>query len=187
MELERAPLRLVYLGDLARVRDALTQFEGARLAGCVLESRDPERGEFEREGRERGYPVRVVDSRAALTDALEELAPIDAGVIANFGLILDAGQLAKARLGFVNVHLGLLPEHPGRHPIEAALAAGEKIVGVTLHEAVAKPDSGPVVCRYEVAVGESRIPEEVFERLTRSAERVVRERLPGWLANRIGR
>ena len=52
----------------------------------------------------------------------------------------------------VNVHPSLLPEFPGGHAIEDALAAGVETTGVTVHLVDAGLDTGPVLRQEPVPV-----------------------------------
>jgi phosphoribosylglycinamide formyltransferase 1 len=52
----------------------------------------------------------------------------------------------------VNVHPSLLPNFPGAHPIEDALAAGVETTGVTVHYVDDGVDTGPVIRQEPVAV-----------------------------------
>ncbi len=52
----------------------------------------------------------------------------------------------------VNVHPSLLPQFPGAHPIEDALAAGVETTGVTVHVVDDGLDTGPVIRQEPVPV-----------------------------------
>jgi phosphoribosylglycinamide formyltransferase 1 len=52
----------------------------------------------------------------------------------------------------VNVHPSLLPDFPGAHAIDDALAAGVETTGVTVHYVDEGLDTGPVIRREEVPV-----------------------------------
>ena len=90
---------------------------------------------------------------------------MDLGVIANFGIILSAQNLVSTRRGFVNAHLGLLPDNPGRHPIRDAVEQEKRITGVTLHRAEIRVDSGPVIDQRVISMGVRRNADEIFDRL----------------------
>lgn len=175
-------VRLVYLGNLVPVARALGSIEGASLVACVIEREDEEAGEFRALAAELGCALFTVHGRDELTAALEKTGEIDFGAIANFGVILTERHLGLAKRGFVNAHLGLLPGHPGRHPIREALRLGEQVTGVTLHRVTPDVDRGPVLDRRLVPLSERAAGADVFERLSR----VAGEMLAAYFGKEIG-
>lgn len=59
--------------------------------------------------------------------------------------ILPREAFAAPALGTLNIHASLLPRHRGAHPVEAALAAGDDVTGLTAHLMDEGVDTGPVV------------------------------------------
>ena len=80
---------------------------------------------------------------ARLAQALQKLQP-DVGIAATFFHIPDP-LLAVARKKFFNIHPSKLPQYRGGFTIPALILNGEKELYVTLHEAVAGTDAGPIV------------------------------------------
>jgi phosphoribosylglycinamide formyltransferase 1 len=72
----------------------------------------------------------------------------------------------------VNVHPSLLPDFPGAHAIDDALAAGVEVTGVTVHLVDSGLDTGPIVRQERVAV-EPRA--SLVERLHAAEYRVLPE------------
>ncbi len=70
------------------------------------------------------------------------------------GIVVGARQLERLGAPAYNFHPGP-PEYPGKHPIAFALYDGAAEYGVTVHEMVARTDSGPIVAvgRFPVAPG----------------------------------
>ncbi|HTL69742.1 MAG TPA: formyltransferase family protein [Candidatus Eisenbacteria bacterium] len=170
--------KVVYLGNLSPVALRLAASPGVELVACVFEAEDEVEEIME---RLRGCEFFFVRSDRDLGESLRRLGPLDLGVIGNFGLILSKDTLAIPRVGFVNLHLGLLPAYPGRHPIRNALARGEPLVGVTLHRATTVPDAGPVLDLGAIAAGKLS-PDAVFERLSRLAAEILARNLPALIA-----
>lgn len=181
--MDTRPLRLVYLGNLFPVARALASIDGASLVACVLEDGDEEVDAFRVFAGESRAGFFVVADRKGLSAALDAVSEIDFGIIANFGLILSEGHLALARHGFVNAHLGLLPEYPGRHPIREAMRCSETVTGVTLHRVTPQVDYGPILDHRLVPMPATARGEDVFERLSRVAGEV----LAGYLKSEIGK
>lgn len=171
------PKRVVYLGDLEEVVRTLRSLPGIELAGWIYERGDP----VPVPAWKNHPDIIPVLNAVQVQDALEELAPLDLGIVSNFGIILSKDNLSVPRLGFVNAHLGLLPENPGREPVAAVLKRGEKITGVTLHRMTEKVDGGPIIDRMTVSTG-GGVPVDLYGRLASLAGEILAKNLPKILA-----
>jgi len=86
-----------------------------------------------------------------LMDALLA-ARIDLVVMAGFGTVLDKPLFDTYGGRVLNTHPALLPAFAGWHAVEAALAAGVKVTGCTVHVATAEVDAGPILAQEAVPV-----------------------------------
>lgn len=168
-------LNIVYLGNISAVVHALQRMPGIRLKAWIIEKSDT-LSEADLSEAKQG-PVYFVSSKRELGQALEEIRPLDLGVIANFGIILSESQLKAAKHGFINAHLGLLPEYPGRTPIRDAIKKGEKTAGVTLHRVTREVDRGPIISRREILAGKAGDAQDTFDRIIRLVPDMIREYL----------
>lgn len=84
-----------------------------------------------------------------------QLRGVDLVVLAGYMHLLTPVFLERFPERIVNVHPSLLPDFPGTHPIDDALAAGVETTGVTVHYVNEGIDSGPVI-RQEPVVVEPR-------------------------------
>ena len=98
--------------------------------------------------------------------------------------MLPMPLLQRARLGAFNMHGSLLPKYRGRAPLNWAILKGETETGVTLHEMVEKPDAGGIVDQQAVPIGPEETAVEVFRKMTRAAETVLKRSLPAILSGR---
>ena len=73
-------------------------------------------------------------------------------VLAGYMHLLTPPFLRRFPGRVLNVHPSLLPEYPGAHAIDDALAAGCETTGVTVHFVDDGLDTGPVIAQEEVAV-----------------------------------
>jgi phosphoribosylglycinamide formyltransferase-1 len=122
--------------------------------------------------------------RAAYTDdVLAALAPyeIDLIAMAGFGTILSAALPAAYPGRVLNTHPALLPAFKGWHPVRAALVAGVKVTGCTVHVATALVDDGPILAQVAVAV----LPGDDEELLSERIKTVERELYPATLQRAI--
>ena len=73
-------------------------------------------------------------------------------VLAGYMHLLTAPFLTRFTDRIVNVHPSLLPQFPGAHPIDDALAAGVETTGVTVHFVDEGLDTGAVIRQEPVPV-----------------------------------
>lgn len=108
----------------------------------------------------RGLPTAVVDhkafpSRESFEAALaDELEARGAGFVflAGFMRVLTEGFVRRFEGRLVNIHPSLLPAFPGLHTHEAALAAGVRLHGCTVHFVTPTLDCGPIIAQAAVPV-----------------------------------
>ena len=107
-----------------------------------------------------GIPTRVFSIEAfadratrdrELADWLQ-LRGVDLVVLAGFMQLLTPAFLERFPDRIVNVHPSLLPDFPGTHAVDDALAAGVETTGVTVHYVDEGIDSGPVIRQEPVTV-----------------------------------
>lgn len=99
-------------------------------------------------------------------EALTALQP-DLFVTAAFGQILSKAVLDIPRLGTINVHASLLPQYRGSAPINWCIVSGERKAGVTTMMTNEGIDTGDMLLRDEVEIGENETAVELTERLSR--------------------
>lgn len=74
----------------------------------------------------------------------------DAIVVVAFGQFLKKPILDLPPLGCINCHFSLLPKYRGAAPVVAAIAAGDRLTGVTVMKMDIGMDDGPIMMqRYE--------------------------------------
>ena len=86
-------------------------------------------------------------------------------MVAAYGHILRPEVLAIPRLGMINVHASLLPRWRGAAPVAWAILSGDSETGVSIMQMEAGLDSGPVLLRSRVAIGEDETGGRLTERL----------------------
>ncbi|MCQ2490273.1 MAG: phosphoribosylglycinamide formyltransferase [Ruminococcus sp.] len=110
----------------------------------------------------------------AVTDAfIEEKA--DLVVYAGFMTILDEQVVKAFPYKMMNVHPALIPSFCGKgfyglHVHEAALAAGVKLSGATVHFVTEECDGGPIIIQKAVPVENGDTPETLQKRIMEQAE-----------------
>ena len=95
----------------------------------------------------RAWRINDEHSRMSLSDMQPELV-----VMASFDQIIGARALSVPRHGWLNVHPSLIPQYRGPEPVYWAIADGATQTGITLHRAVPKVDSGPIIAQAPVQI-----------------------------------
>ena len=113
----------------------------------------------------------------ALQRALAE-AHVDVALVVAYGKILPLEVLETPRLGCLNVHGSLLPRWRGAAPIQWAIVSGDAQTGVCLMQMDVGMDTGAVLSRRVVEIGENETGGELFERLSRISGELVLAELP---------
>ena len=119
-------------------------------------------------------PGRLRDA-GALTE-LVGLAPEVIVVIA-YGQILPKGVLELPTVACINLHASLLPRHRGASCIQAAIAEGDAVSGVTAMHVAEGLDTGDVIMHRNVELAPDETGGSLHERLKELAPAVLEETL----------
>lgn len=110
------------------------------------------------------YTERVIAALAA--------EDVDTVAMAGFGTILSPRIFEVFAGRVLNTHPALLPAFKGWHAVPAALAAGVKVTGCTVHLATAEVDDGPILAQEAVPVEPGDTEETLHERI-KAVERTL--------------
>ncbi len=103
----------------------------------------------------------------------------DIMVSAYFGLYIPEKLVNFNKLGIINIHPSLLPRWRGPSPVQAAIATGDKITGVTFIKMDEEFDHGPILAQIEEKIKRGDTQESLYKRLFK----VAAETLPFILTN----
>ena len=95
---------------------------------------------------------------------LRDMQP-DLIVVAAFGQFLSREILTMPRYGCINVHASLLPKYRGAAPIQYAIIKGEKESGVTIMQMDIGMDTGAMLGKVVVPIGENTTMGELHNEL----------------------
>ncbi len=95
---------------------------------------------------------------------LEELAP-ELIAVAAYGKILPKNVIDFPKYGCINVHGSLLPEYRGAAPMQRAIIDGKAISGVTIMYMAEGLDTGDMLLKRELVIGENDNFENVHDGL----------------------
>jgi len=96
--------------------------------------------------------------------ALEALQA-DVMVVVAYGLILPQRVLDAPRYGCLNIHASILPRWRGAAPIQRAIQAGDSQTGVTIMQMEAGLDTGPMLYKAIIDIGENETGGQLHDRL----------------------
>lgn len=101
---------------------------------------------------------------ATLADVVED-SGAKGVVLAGFMRVLSPVFVDRFPGRILNIHPSLLPAFPGARAVEAALAAGVEVTGVTVHFVDYQVDQGPIVAQVEVPIVEGDDPGTLHRRI----------------------
>ena len=103
------------------------------------------------------------------TEFIEELKRQNPDVICvvAYGKILPKEVLEIPKYGCINVHGSLLPKYRGAAPIQWSILNGDKTTGVTTIYMDEGMDSGDMILKKEVEIGENETTGELWNRLSK--------------------
>lgn len=110
------------------------------------------------------YQPEKVKNNKDFIEEMENLNP-DVICVVAYGKILPKELLEIPKLGCINVHGSLLPKYRGAAPIQWAVLNGDKITGITTMYMDEGMDTGDMILKEEVKIGEDETTGELWERL----------------------
>ena len=102
---------------------------------------------------------------------------IDLMITAAFGQILSQEILDIPKWGCINVHASLLPKYRGAAPVQWAIINGETETGITTMLTNAGLDTGDMLIKKKIAIGESETGGSLYQRLAILGAETLKETL----------
>lgn len=140
--------------------------------------------------RERGIPMRVIESRGMEREAYDKLLieelrthDVDLVCLAGFMRLLSASFIQAFPNRVLNIHPSLLPAFPGLDAQRQALEHGVKITGCTVHLVDEFLDSGPILVQSAVPVLDDDTVETLSARIL-AQEHVIYPKSIGYIVDR---
>ena len=117
------------------------------------------------QGIQKIYQPEKVKNNEEFINELKAINP-DLIVVVAYGKILPQEILDIPKYGSINVHGSLLPKYRGAAPIQWAVLNGDKVTGVTTMYMGAGMDTGDMILKEEVEIGEDETTGELWDRLS---------------------
>ena len=114
-------------------------------------------------------------------ECIEELRKYEADimVVVAFGQILPKEILEMTKYGCVNVHASLLPKYRGAAPIQWSIIDGEEVTGVTTMQMNEGLDTGDMLLKVEIPIGEKETGGSLHDKLAEAGAKLCVETLEG--------
>lgn len=109
----------------------------------------------------------------------------DLFIVAAFGQILPQAVLDLPRYGTLNIHASLLPKYRGVSPISEAILRGDAQAGVTIMLIDAGVDTGPILLKRCISIGEDETTGSLTSKLANLGALALLEVLPLWVSGKI--
>ena len=179
-------MKLVYMGTPDFAVPALEKLHEAHIVAAVFTQPDKPVG---RKQVLTPPDVKVCAQRLGITvcqppsmktaEALELLKSFepDVVVVAAYGQILPKAVLDVPKYGCVNIHGSLLPKYRGAAPIQQAVLNGDAVTGVTTMLMDVGLDTGDILMKKELKIGENETSAELFDRLSLLGGELILETL----------
>lgn len=112
------------------------------------------------------YQPLKIRNNPEFIEEIKNLNP-DLICVVAYGKILPQELLDIPKYGCINVHGSLLPEYRGAAPIQWAVLNGDKKTGITTMYMNAGMDTGDMILKQEVEIGDDETTGELWQRLSK--------------------
>lgn len=120
------------------------------------------------------YQPEKVRNNEEFLNTVKKINPNLICVVA-YGKILPKELLEIPKMGCINVHGSLLPQYRGAAPIQWAVLNGDKKTGITTMYMNEGMDTGDMILKEEVRIGEDETTGELWERLSKIGAKLLVE------------
>ena len=181
-------LRILFMGTPDFARESLEAVYNAdyEILGVVTNPDKPKgRGmkmvaspvkEFALEKGLTVYQPEKVRKNEEFIEKIKSLNP-DVICVVAYGKILPKEILEIPKYGCINVHGSLLPKYRGAAPIQWAVLNGDKETGVTTMYMDVGMDTGDMILKEKVEIGEDETTGELWDRLSKIGGKLLVETL----------
>ena len=171
-------MNIVFMGTPDFAKESLKAIynAGHRIIGVITNPDRPKgRGmklqpsEVKQFALEKGltvYQPLKVKKNEELIEEIRRLNP-DVICVVAYGNLLPKKILEIPKYGCINVHASLLPKYRGAAPIQWAVLNGDKTTGVTTMYMDRGMDTGDIILKEEVEIGEEETTGELWNRLSK--------------------
>lgn len=120
------------------------------------------------------YQPEKVRNNEEFLNTVKKINP-DLICVVAYGKILPKELLKIPKMGCINVHGSLLPQYRGAAPIQWAVLNGDKKTGITTMYMNEGMDTGDMILKKEVQIGEDETTGELWKRLSKIGAKLLVE------------
>ena len=169
-------MKIVFMGTPDFAEESLKKiYEAGHNILAVVTNQDKPKGrgmkltyspvkEFAMKKNLRIEQPQKVRNNEEFINEIKSLNP-DVICVVAYGKILPKEILEIPKYGCINVHASLLPKYRGAAPIQWSVLNGDKTTGVTTMYMDVGMDTGDMILKQEVQIGESETTGELWDRL----------------------
>ena len=169
-------LRIVFMGTPDFAAESLKKvYEAGYKIEAVVTNVDKPKGrgmkmipspvkQFAEEKNLKILQPQKVKNNAEFIEKIKKINP-DVICVVAYGKILPKELLEIPKLGCINVHGSLLPKYRGAAPIQWAVLNGDNVTGITTMYMDEGMDTGDMILKEEVEIGENETTGELWDRL----------------------
>ena len=177
-------MKIVFMGTQDFAKESLEAIynDGNEILGVVTNIDKPKgRGmkltaspvkQFAIEKNLKVYQPLKIRNNVEIIQEIKNLNP-DVICVVAYGKILPKEVLDIPKLGCINVHASLLPKYRGAAPIQWAILNGDKITGITTMYMDEGMDTGDIILKEEVEIGENETTGELWDRLSKIGAKLL--------------
>ena len=132
--------------------------------------------EFATENNLKIFQPEKIKNNDEFIKELKELHP-DVICVVAYGKILPKDILDIPPYGCINVHASILPKYRGAAPIQWAVLNGDKTTGVTTMYMDTGMDTGDIILKQKVEIGENETTGELWVKLSKIGGKLLVETL----------
>ena len=110
------------------------------------------------------YQPEKIKNNKEFEEEIEKLKP-DVICVVAYGKLLPKKILEIPKYGCINVHGSLLPKYRGAAPIQWAVLNGDKVTGITTMYMDVGMDTGDIILKEEVGIGDDETTGELWDKL----------------------
>ena len=181
-------MKIIFMGTPDFAKESLEQVYKANheiLAVVTNPDRPKGRGmkmiptpvkEFAQENNIKVYQPEKIKKNVEFIEEIKKMRP-DVICVVAYGKILPKEILEIPKYGCINVHASLLPKYRGAAPIQWAVINGEKETGITTMYMDIGMDTGDMILKEKVEIGEDETTGELWNRLSKIGGELLVETL----------
>ena len=181
-------LNIVFMGTPDFARESLKAiYEAGHNILAVVTNPDKPKGrgmklipspvkEFAIEKNLKIYQPLKVRNNEDFIGEIKSLNP-DVICVVAYGKILPKELLDIPKMGCINVHGSLLPKYRGAAPIQWSVLNGDKETGITTMYMDVGMDTGDMILKEKVKIGEDETTGELWDKLSKVGEKLLVETL----------